>query len=187
MATSADQAHQGNVNIDPKKGKDKRLFIDLDVCGAGECKDCVIKCSYFSHRQYKNNGILSVAELATYALVCRRCEDPHCVASCPVDALEQQEDKDNFLMRHNMRCISCGSCSHACPYGTIYPELVPYLCHNCDFCLDRRKDKDEPLCIKTCPYGALSLKSGDIELDENTFLVGDNIIVHSTHWDREKA
>ena len=66
MATSAEQVHQGNVNIEPKKGKDKRLFIDLDICAAGECKDCVIKCSYLYHRQNNNNGILSVAELATY-------------------------------------------------------------------------------------------------------------------------
>ncbi len=86
-----------------------------------------------------------------------------------------------------MRCVSCGSCSHACPYGTIYPENVPLLAHNCDFCLGRRDEKDEPLCIGTCPYGALSIKAGDTALDENTFLVGDNLIVHSTHWDREKA
>jgi Fe-S-cluster-containing dehydrogenase component len=86
-----------------------------------------------------------------------------------------------------MRCISCKSCSHACPYGTIYPETVPLLVHNCDFCLGRRDVKEEPLCITSCPYGALSLKEGDVELDENTFLVGDNLIVHSTHWDRDKA
>ena len=165
-----------------------RLYIDLDICTAGECKKCEIKCSYFYHTQGSgNNGILSVAELATYALVCRKCEEPHCVNACPKEALEQDKEKDKLLARHNMRCVSCKSCSHACPYGTIYPELVPLLVSNCDFCLDRRKEKDEPLCIKSCPYGALSLKKGDVKLDENTFLVGDNLTVHSTHWDREKA
>ena len=29
--------------------------------------------------------------------------------------------------------------------------------------------------------------SFDIELDENTFLVGDYMMVHSTHWDKEKV
>jgi Fe-S-cluster-containing dehydrogenase component len=185
MSTSAEQIHQSNINTSPTKGKDKRLFIDLDVCSSGQCKKCEIKCSFFYHSN--NNGIVSVAELATYYLVCRRCEEPHCVNACPVEALEQQKDKDKLLIRHNMRCISCKSCSHACPYGTIYPELVPLLIHNCDFCLDRREDKDEPLCIKTCPYGALKLKAASSDLDENTFLVGDSLIVHSTHWDREKA
>ena len=185
MATSAEQIHQGKINTEPRKGKDKRLFVDLDVCSAGECKECVIKCSYFYHPQ--NLGIISVVELAAYYLVCRRCEEAHCVNACPVEALERQEDKDNLLVRHNMRCISCKSCAHACPYGAIYPELVPLLVHNCDFCLDRRGQKDEPLCIKTCPYGALSLKEAGRKLDENTFLVGDNLIIHSTHWNREKV
>jgi len=185
MRTSAEQIHDGKLNIDPKKDKDKRLFIDLDICASGPCKECVIQCSYYYHPE--NNGIFSVAELATYALVCRRCEEAHCVNACPEEALEQEKDRDKLLVRHNMRCISCRSCSHACPYGSIYPELVPQLIHNCDFCLDRRDVSDEPLCIASCSYKALSLKEADIELDENTFLVGDNLIVHSTHWQWEKA
>ncbi len=185
MKTSAEQLHHQDFNPVSSKGNDQRLFVDLDICQSGECKKCVIKCSYFYHPN--NNGIASVAELATYALVCRRCDEPHCVNSCPEDALEQQKDRGKLLIRHGMRCVSCKSCSHACPYGTIYPENVPLLLHICDFCFDRRDRKDEPLCIKTCPYGALSLKSGNMELDETTFLVGENLIVHSTHWKRERA
>ncbi|MFH1772395.1 MAG: 4Fe-4S dicluster domain-containing protein [Candidatus Omnitrophota bacterium] len=185
MDTSAQQLHQGKLNINPKGASDKRLFVDLDICSAGQCKDCVVKCSYYYHPD--NNGIVSVCELATYALVCRKCEEPHCVNSCPKEALEQQSEKGKLLIRHNMRCISCKSCSHACPYGTIYPEHVPLFIHNCDFCLNRRSSANEPLCISSCPHGALSLKSGDIELDEHSFLVGDSIIVHSTHWQFDKA
>ena len=162
-----------------------KLYIDLDICVTGECKKCEIMCSYFYHPQ--NNGIVSVAELTAYALVCRRCEEAHCVNSCPVEALEQDKNKEKLLTRHNMRCVSCKSCSHACPYGTIYPELVPLLAQSCDFCLDRRNTEGEPLCIKSCPHGALSLKPANSELGENTFLVGDNIIAHSTHWQWEKA
>ena len=188
MKKSAEQLHESFLNTEPQKGNDLRLFIDLDKCSTGECGKCTVKCSYlYSRARPVNNGIISVAELATYYLVCRRCESPHCVLSCPRDALEQQADKGKLLIRHNMRCVSCKSCSLACPYGTIYPENVPFLVHNCDFCMDRRNEPDEPLCIKTCPYGALSLKSSDEVTDENTFLVGDNLIVHSVHWMREKA
>jgi Fe-S-cluster-containing dehydrogenase component len=185
MANSAEQVHLGQFNIKPEVGNDIRLFVDLDICASGECRDCHIKCSYFYHPD--NNGVISLVELATYALVCRKCEEPHCVNACPVEALEQQKEKNKVLMRHNMRCVSCRSCSHACPYGTIYPELVPFLVHICDFCLDRKEQRGEPLCINTCSYGALRLKIASDLLAENTFFVGDNLIVHSTHWTREKA
>lgn len=185
IATSAEQLYHGKVSVEPGKGSDMRLFIDLDVCSSGVCKECDVQCSYFYHPG--NNGVVSLAELATYYLVCRRCEEPHCVNACPWEALEQQKDKNKLLMRHTLRCVGCTSCSHACPYGTIYPEHVPLIVHNCDFCFDRREIPNEPLCIASCSHGALSLKPADVELDTNTFLVGDNLMVHSTHWEWEKA
>ena len=185
MATSVEQIHHGRANMNPQRDAGVRLFVDLNICEQAECKACTARCSYFYHPE--NNGVLSIAELASYALVCRRCEEPHCVAACPVEALEQQPDMENLLVRHSIRCVSCKTCSHACQYGTIYPENVPMLIHNCDFCLDRRDNEAEPLCATTCEYGALRLQSGDQELSDDDFLVGDNLIVHSTHWMREKA
>lgn len=188
MKTSAEELHQGQLNVTLVKGGNMRLYIDLDVCATGECEQCKIECSYYYHQQSPgNNGIISCAELATYAVICRRCEEPHCVNACPVEALEQQKEKNKLLIRHQMRCISCKCCSHACPYGTIYPENVPFLIHNCDFCLDRRDQAHEPLCIKTCPYGALSLKPDNVELGPDTFLVGDHLMIHCKHWEWEKA
>ncbi len=185
MTTVAEQLYHGKVNMEPQPGSDRRLYIDLDVCSAQGCPTCEVRCSYFYHPG--NNGVISLAELATYYLVCRRCEEPHCVNACPREALEQQQDKNKLLIRHPMRCVACRSCSHACPYGTIYPEYVPLIVDNCDFCRDRRLAPNEPLCVASCRYGALSLRRADAELDENTFLVGDQLIVHSTHWQWEKA
>jgi Fe-S-cluster-containing hydrogenase component 2 len=160
------------------------IRIDLDICTLSECERCVVKCSY-PHHLGTNNGMISAVELATYVLVCRRCEEPHCVRSCPRDALERVADRDGMLERHTARCVSCRSCSHACPYGTIYPEMVPRFTDNCDFCLDRRQA--EPVCISSCPYGALGLVPGDAAAGEDTFLVGGNLVVHSRHWNREKV
>ncbi len=185
---ATEELYQGQLNAAPRPGPDQRLFIDLDVCRREACGACEVGCSYYAHVQAPgNNGIRCVSELAAYALVCRRCSEPHCVKACPHDALEQQKEKGQILVRHPLRCVSCKSCSHACPYGTIYPDQLPHLLHNCDFCLDRRDQKDEPLCVKTCSRGALALKGGDLTLDENTFLVGDHLIVHSSHWRKEKA
>jgi len=59
--TSAVQLHQGKILLTPEGGDRERLFIDLDICTRGECKECVVKCSYFYHPV--NNGIFSITEL----------------------------------------------------------------------------------------------------------------------------
>lgn len=162
--------------------KQSKLFVDLDICST-ICPKCVVDCSYLYH--IGNNGIYELRELLTYILICRKCEEAHCVNSCPQNALEKQSD--NILKRYYMRCIGCKSCSHACPYGAIYPELVAYITAKCDLCLDRRDEKGQPICIPTCPYGALSLKDIDPDEEKHIYAVADNIVAHSTHWLREKA
>lgn len=177
--TSIDQLHGKVEAVDPMKSG-KKLFIDLDICNSQQCEDCVIECSYFYHPY--NNGIISLIELATYALICRQCEEPHCVNACPKDALEKLED--GTLERHTVRCVNCRSCSHACPYGTIFPEILPTFTHICDYCQGR----DDYTCASTCPYGALAiLEDGEKPEGENIFEIGNRLVVHSTHWDRSKA
>ncbi|MFH1901740.1 MAG: hypothetical protein ABIK26_05775, partial [Candidatus Omnitrophota bacterium] len=69
-----------------------------------------------------------------------------------------------------------------CPFGAIYTENGPYLINYCDFCFDRMGYVGVTRCIESCSYGDLSLKEANIELDENTFLVVDILLVHSTQW-----
>lgn len=161
----------------------RRLYIDLDICAEAGCPVCAAQCSYYYHPE--NNGVRSIAEVAAYQVVCRRCESPHCIAACPTGALEQQPGRGRLLVRHAMRCISCHSCAHACPYGTIYPECVPILHHICDGCLDRRAEGSEPRCVETCPHWALRLAPPELEEDEHTVFVGPYLAVHVTHWKRD--
>ncbi len=177
--TSLDQAY--GVGVDPAPCEGGRLYVDLDICCSDTCEECVVDCSYFFHPV--NNGLISLIELATFALVCRRCENPHCVASCPVEALERT-DRDGLVVRYRMRCVKCKSCSHACPYGTIYPEILTHLANICDYCAER----GGPTCVSTCPHGALKAVPADYEpKDEHEFLIGDRLVVRSTHWERERA
>jgi len=175
---------QGRETVEARPAAGARLFIDLDICSSTVCPGCVIRCSYPWHSS-ANQGILSVIELATYAMVCRRCEEPHCVKACPKEALEKLPDPGGMLVRHTFRCVSCRSCSHACPYGTIYPEIVPRFASNCDYCLSRRGG--EPVCVSTCPYGALRLIEGVPDDMQDCFAAGENLIVHSRHWKKEEA
>ena len=176
--SSLDQLHGCQPSAD-RQGPGLR--IDLDICNSDVCRKCVIDCSYFFHPV--NNGVISLIELATFTLICRKCEEPHCVKACPKDALEKLEDPAGMLVRHTVRCVSCLSCSHSCPYGTIFPEILPNLTNICDYC----ENRGDPSCIPTCPYGALSLATAEDATASDTFMIGDRLVVHSTHWNRDMA
>lgn len=156
----------------------KRLYIDLDKCLDCEQERC--RCSYIFHPE--NNGIISIREIASFAIICRKCEQGTCVLSCPKDALEKRED--GVVKRYHMRCVGCKSCTLACPFGTIIPDVIPYRVSTCDFCIGRLKEDEVPLCVSTCPSGAL--RYGEYEPDEEKgeYLIGENLIARAYAWDR---
>jgi len=156
----------------------KRLFIDLEK--AKTSKDITSKCSYSYHPS--NDGVSFVREYANYALICRKCEAAPCVTSCPKDALEKQDD--DVLKRYNFRCVSCKSCSHACPFGTIFPELIPYKTSMCDFCIDRLKSEELPLCVRTCRDDSIKYEEVKESEEKGIYFIGGNLAVRSLHWVR---
>ncbi|HVP58450.1 MAG TPA: 4Fe-4S dicluster domain-containing protein [bacterium] len=159
----------------------KKLLIDFDICDGCEGRDeCPAKCSYPYHPG--NAGVTSLRELAAYAVICRRCELANCISACPKEALEKNDK--GILVRHNMRCISCKSCSLACPFGTIYPDAIPYGLSRCDYCLGRIGPNEDPLCVRTCPLGAI--RYVEIAPDEAKQLreASDNLIVKCSVWKR---
>lgn len=157
----------------------KRLFIDLTKCDG--CEECTVQCEYFYQPEATEHGILALRELATFAVVCRRCEEPNCAAACRFEALERQ--KEGMMKRYNMRCVSCKSCAHACPFGTIYPELVPFYTATCDYCL--QGDEDEPACIVKCEKDALSFREVEESADEEIYVLSEHLAVHAPKWDKE--
>ena len=159
-----------------------KLYIDLEKFSEHKAS-CAEKCSYYYHPG--NYGVLTLEEMVTYALVCRKCEKPNCVTACPFEALEKGEDK--ILRRHNMRCTSCKTCSHACHSGVILPDFIPYMAYNCDLCINRLDEGETPECVQGCICGAV--RYGDLkeDKDNNIYAIGDNIIVRSVHWEREAA
>jgi carbon-monoxide dehydrogenase iron sulfur subunit len=122
----------------------KRLFIDIETCYS--CRECTTKCSYPYHHSnilkvpVENSGIEKFLAKAAQYVVCRRCEEPFCINSCPNDALGK--DEHGILQRYLMKCTSCKSCSIGCPFGVIYPEILPYKTSQCDYCITRCNGAD---------------------------------------------
>jgi Fe-S-cluster-containing dehydrogenase component len=159
----------------------KKLFIDVEKLMGPETDIDEIECSYFYHRE--NQGAYSLLEVVEFAVYCRKCKIAFCVEACPRDALELTEQ--NIVKRYNMRCIGCKSCTLACPFGTIFPNIMNYIADKCDVCLDKRRlDPDYvPLCVRTSPEGAIELKDIEKEDPENDiFFYGDHIAIKSHHW-----
>ncbi len=158
----------------------KRLFIDLYKCD--DCTECDVKCSYIRRAAgLEQNGILALREMAQFALVCRRCEEPSCAAACRFDALERQSS--GVMRRYNMRCVSCKSCVHACPFGTIYPDTVPFYVSRCDFCLGRLKDGEKPVCVDGCAKGAVDYVEIESESEEEgIYFIGEHLAVRAPRW-----
>ena len=155
----------------------KKLVIDLDVCRDSGNYD--LQCSYNQHPG--NQGIIRLRELATYELVCRRCEERSCVLACPVQALEANED--GILSRYNLRCVGCQSCMHACPFGTLLNDIIAFTVSGCDMC-PQLKSGQAPVCVTSCSNGVVTFEEISDPLPKGMYLVGDRFAVRSKHWKR---
>ncbi|MHC4244174.1 MAG: 4Fe-4S dicluster domain-containing protein [Planctomycetota bacterium] len=176
-----------------------KLIIDLAKCKLQE--ESGVQCSYKHHPE--NKGFDSLLELIRFAMICRRCEAAPCVNACPQSALEKvpsekgslvdkmllvstgprgalgkvPKDKVNagILKRANMLCTGCGSCAIACPFGTIYTDLIPFPSSVCDVCKDRLAPGDKPLCVTTCGDGSLDYQ--EVHTDDDMEEVFEDIVV----------
>ena len=176
-----------------------KLIIDLAKCKLQE--ESGVQCSYKHHPH--NKGFDSLLEMLRFALICRRCEAAPCINACPQGALEKvpsekgnimdkvllvssgpkgalekvsnTNDDAGILKRANMLCTGCGSCAIACPFGTIYTDLIPFPSSVCDVCKDRLAPDEKPLCVSTCQDGSLDYKEAHAE--DGTEEVFEDIVV----------
>jgi Fe-S-cluster-containing dehydrogenase component len=151
-----------------------KLIIDLAKCKLqGESE---VRCSYKHHPE--NKGIDSLLEMIRFALICRRCEAAPCIEACPVGALEKvPTENDDFgtLKRANMLCTGCGTCAIACPFGTIYTDLIPFPSSGCDLSRGRLNEGGKPLCVTTCEDGSIDYR--EVKVGGDLVEVFEDVVV----------
>ena len=162
-----------------QKNAASKLIVDLGRIGSKAPPG--IRCSYKHHPE--NRGFDAVLERIRFALICRRCEAAPCVAACPRSALEKvpvegEADGRGMLKRATMLCTGCGTCSLACPFGTVYDDLMVFASSVCDLCEGRLGPDEKPLCVQTCADG--TIEYGPIQAGDDVVEVLDGVVVRVT-------
>ena len=137
----------------------KRVYLNLDLCCG--CRSCAAGCAYGHHLQSRL-GHSKIGSQAELPLHCLHCDQPACAAACPNEAMKKMQD--GMVLRSQLKCVGCSSCSVSCPFGVIQPDLTKHVTPKCDLCLDRLEEGEIPRCVATCTSGALSFEEVDMQI-----------------------
>jgi Fe-S-cluster-containing dehydrogenase component len=160
------------------------FFVDPSRCIG--CQSCMQACSECDthrgdsmiHLEFVDRG----RSVQTVPMICMHCEQPTCAEVCPADAIKRTADGVVQSAR-KPRCIACGNCVMACPFGV--PELYidRAIMMKCDMCYDRTSVGKRPMCATVCPSQALFFGTREEiaalrpqSMPTNKFRFGDQII-----------
>jgi Fe-S-cluster-containing dehydrogenase component len=132
------------------------FFIDPNRCIG--CKACVQACTecdtHKGHTMIHLEFVDRSESIQTVPVVCMHCDTPTCAEVCPADAIKRTGDGVVQSAR-KPRCIACGNCVLACPFGVPEVHLEEQLMMKCDMCYDRSSVGKKPMCTTVCPSQAL--------------------------------
>lgn len=146
------------------------FFFDNARCTG--CRTCSLACRDYNDTPRElsfrkvydvEGGSWEQAEDGTYttnafvyhiSLGCQHCADPACVKACPTTAMHKDAETDLVVVDAE-KCIGCGYCAMACPYGVPAVDREAGHSVKCTGCIDRVKVGKKPICVEACPLRAL--------------------------------
>lgn len=148
-----------------------QLAFHLNAQRCTGCKTCQLACADYHNLDqehwyrkvyeygdgtWKKEGDCWVTDSFTYhvSLACNHCDDPACAAACPTGAM-RKDDETGLVTVDDGRCIGCGYCVMACPYGNPTVNRAKGHSVKCDGCADRVAEGKLPICVQSCPLHAL--------------------------------
>lgn len=129
------------------------------------------------------DGLKTVRELAVFRFTCRRCEDAPCIAVCPADALDK--DEEGIITRYTNLCVSCKSCVTICPFGTMMTDFFKH--HRNKELYYNLADNDElERFVKACPEGVASIVESDESPADNIYRLNEKVLVKEFIYTTDK-
>lgn len=166
----------------------RELFIDPARCiGCRACEEACSECpGHGGHSMIHIDFLARADTVQTTPTVCMHCDEPACATVCPVEAITV-DDAGIVHSAAPERCIGCGNCALACPFGVPEIDLAQQLMRKCDLCYDRTALDLRPMCATVCPSGALFYGSREEVEDlrrarpQNRFFAGDGLVSTRNH------
>lgn len=132
------------------------MLIDLQRCIG--CWSCNVACKQENGVPpgISRNELFFIGPFGEYPDVtgyylprpCMHCEDAACVKACPTGASFQRGD--GIVDIDPDKCIVCGYCEWACPYGARHVNKTAYRMEGCDLCTQRVDVGLDPACVHHC-------------------------------------
>jgi Fe-S-cluster-containing hydrogenase component 2 len=129
------------------------IKVEFNQCPPG-CRLCEEACA-----REKGHGAVNLSRIKPLhapeakfhsAMTCVQCGQPRCQQICPAGAIEKSGE-DGVVRIDEARCVGCGLCTVACPYGGIYFDSESHKSFKCDQC------RGGPKCVPACPHRVLSV------------------------------
>lgn len=134
----------------------KKLGFVFNGAKCNGCGACVIACK--EEKQLPDGVWLRTRREnpVTTAFItqgCNHCEEPACLAVCPVKAY--RKEFDGLVIQDHAKCVGCRACVAACPWHVPSFSKTEGKVYKCDACVKRLAQGLVPACAASCPMGAI--------------------------------
>ena len=151
--------------------KNYKMIIDAQKCVG--CHACEVACKqefkallgYFrTVTLYLDTGIFPKVKREFLPLMCRQCEDAHCLKACNKNAIS----KVNGIVKiDESKCDGCGDCVSACSIGAVYINPFSKIAEKCNLCEHRLEIGLKTACEATCVANAITIITNEDEIPKN--------------------
>lgn len=143
----------------------------IDISKCTQCRACINACKFENNTTldfnvnyrwiiFQEAGTYPDVKRTFFTLSCNHCQDPACLASCPVDAITKRSD--GIVLIDQDKCIGCRYCVWACPYGVPQFNEETQKVEKCTLCVHRIDAGLEPACVAACVGRSLAI---DFDVD----------------------